>query len=52
MENIREKFEEIEDRRHASYVKHNLADALIIVMGAELIRITELADMMAILRAR
>ncbi|MDR1067058.1 MAG: hypothetical protein LBL35_06475 [Clostridiales bacterium] len=46
MENIREKFKETKDRRRVSYVEPNLADALIMVMGAALSGITELADMM------
>ena len=46
MEKIREKFEKVEDRRHEGYVKHRLSDVLILVMGAVLSGITELADMM------
>ena len=46
MEQIREKFANIEDTRHAGYVEHNLIDVLILVMGAVLSGITELADMM------
>lgn len=46
MAEIREKFANIEDLRHQGYVEHNLADVLILVMGAVLSGITELADMM------
>lgn len=46
MEDIRGRFERIEDPRHAGYIEHKLADVLIMVMGAVLSGITELADMM------
>lgn len=46
MEEIRERFSQIEDTRHASYVEHNLVDVLILVMGAVISGVTELADMM------
>lgn len=46
MEKIREKFSEIEDRRHAGYVEHNLVDVLILLMGSVASGMTELADMM------
>ena len=46
MEELREKFSQIEDTRHASYVEHNLVDVLILVMGAVISGVTELADMM------
>lgn len=46
MDGIREKFASIEDKRHQWYVEHNLADVLILVMGAVVSGITELADMM------
>ncbi|MEG0509605.1 MAG: ISAs1 family transposase [Eubacterium sp.] len=46
MENIREKFSQIEDKRNESYIEHNLVDILILVMGAVVSGITELADMM------
>ena len=34
MDYIREKLANIEDKRHPSYVEHNLADILIIIMCA------------------
>ena len=46
MDSIREKFATIEDKRHAGYVEHKLADVLILVMGAVMSGMTELADMM------
>lgn len=46
MKNIIEKFENIEDKRHASYIEHKLSEILVLVMGAVISGITELADMM------
>ena len=46
MEEIKELFETIEDKRHQGYVKHKLSEILIMVMGAVICGITELADMM------
>lgn len=46
MEQIKELLSRIEDPRHAGYVKHKLCDVLIMVMGAVICGITELADMM------
>lgn len=46
MEELRERFSQIEDTRHPSYVEHNLVDVLILVMGAVISGVTELADMM------
>lgn len=46
MKEISEKFLQIEDKRHASYVEHNLVDVLILIMGAVISGITELAAMM------
>lgn len=46
MEHIREKFGKISDSRHPSYVKHKLVDVLILIMGAVISGIVELADMM------
>lgn len=46
MKEIREKFSQIEDTRHASYVEHKLVDVLILVMGSVASGMTELADMM------
>ena len=43
---IRKHFINIEDKRHGGYVKHNLVDVLILVMGAVVCGITELCDMM------
>lgn len=45
-EYIREKFSIIEDKRHQSYVEHNLADTLIIIMSAVLCGLDQLADIM------
>ena len=44
MDYIREKFTGIEDNRHQSYVKHSLADILIIIMLAVLCGLDELGD--------
>jgi predicted transposase YbfD/YdcC len=46
MDEIRGLFSVIEDGRHPGYVKHNLADMLIMIMGGVICGITELADMM------
>ena len=46
MEGIREKLSQIKDTRHMGYVEHNLVDVLILVMGAVISGMTELADMM------
>jgi len=46
MDEIKRLFSVIEDRRHPGYVKHNLADMLIMIMGGVICGITELADMM------
>ena len=46
MEYIREKFNKLEDPRHASYVEHKLSDILIIVMSAVLCGLDGLADIM------
>jgi len=46
MEEIRKKLGNIEDTRHAGYIEHKLVDVLILVMGAVVSGITELADMM------
>lgn len=46
MQEIRQRFATITDPRHPGYVKHNLADILIMVMGGVICGITELADMM------
>ena len=46
MKEIREKFSQIEDKRHAGYVEHNLVDVLILVMGSVASGMTELSDMM------
>jgi len=40
------KFEVLKDWRHEGYVKHKLSDILVLVMGAVICGITELADMM------
>ena len=45
-EYLREKFGGIEDTRHQSYVEHDLADILIIVMSAVLCGLDQLADIM------
>lgn len=45
MKDAREMFAEVKDPRHQGYVKHKLADILILVMGAVVCGITELADM-------
>ena len=46
MDEIRGLFSVIEDGRHPGYVKHNLVDMLIMIMGGVICGITELADMM------
>lgn len=46
MDYIRKKLALIEDRRHQSYVEHNLVDILIIIMSAVLCGLDELADIM------
>jgi predicted transposase YbfD/YdcC len=46
MKTIRERFEEIEDKRHGGYIEYNLAEVLILVLGAVLCGITALCDMM------
>ena len=46
MDEIRAMFSIIEDRRHQGYVRHNLCDILIMIMGGVICGITELADMM------
>lgn len=46
MEQLHEKFSNIEDKRHEAYIQHKLSDVLILVMGAAVSGITELADMM------
>ena len=46
MEEIREKFLQIEDTRHTGYVEHKLVDVLILIMGSVVSGMTELADMM------
>ena len=46
MTKIHSKFAIIEDWRNQSYVKHNLSDILILIMGAVISGITELAEMM------
>jgi predicted transposase YbfD/YdcC len=46
MEEIKEMFSVIDDPRHAGYIKHRLCEVLIMVMGAVICGITELADMM------
>lgn len=46
MEEIRGLFSNIEDSRHQGYVKHELVDVLIMIMGGVICGITELADMM------
>lgn len=45
-EYMREKFSSIEDNRHPSYIEHNLADILIIIMSAVLCGLDGLADIM------
>jgi len=45
-EYLHEKFGQIEDRRHQSYVEHNLADILIMVMSAVLCGLDQLGDIM------
>lgn len=45
-EYLHEKFGEIEDNRHQSYVKHNLADILILVMSGVLCGLDQLGDIM------
>jgi predicted transposase YbfD/YdcC len=52
MENIREKFESIEDPRHQGYIKHKLSDVLILIMGAVASGITEMADMMVYFKSK
>jgi predicted transposase YbfD/YdcC len=46
MDEIRGLFSRIEDGRHPGYVKHDLVDMLIMIMGGVICGITELADMM------
>jgi hypothetical protein len=46
MEPIKELFETIEDPRHEGYIRHRLGEVLILVMGAVICGVTELADMM------
>jgi hypothetical protein len=43
---LHEKFGEIEDTRHQSYIDYNLADILIIIMSAVLCGLDQLADIM------
>ncbi len=52
MKYIRQKFEQIHDPRHGSYVEYNLVDILVMVMGAVLCGVTELADMMVYFEKR
>lgn len=52
MVDIRDKFARIEDTRHESYVEHKLVDVLIMVMGAVMSGITELADMMVYISSK
>lgn len=47
MDYIRRKFAIIEDPRHSSYIDHNLADVLIIVMCAVMCGLDGLAEIMA-----
>ena len=46
MEEIKGMFAIIEDPRHESYVKHELYDILVLVMGAVICGMTEIRDMM------
>ena len=46
MDYIREKFASIDDKRHPSYVEHNLVDILIIIMCAVMCGLDTLADVM------
>jgi predicted transposase YbfD/YdcC len=52
MEEINELFSTIEDKRHPGYVKHNLVDVLIMIMGGVICGITELADMMVYFKSK
>jgi predicted transposase YbfD/YdcC len=46
MEEIKGLFSKVEDLRHKGYVKHKLCDVLVLVMGAVICGITELAELM------
>lgn len=46
MKEIKAKFLVIEDPRHEGYIEHKLSDILVLVTGAVICGITELADMM------
>jgi hypothetical protein len=46
IEYVREKLSRIEDKRHQSYVEHNLVDVLIIIMSAVLCGLDELSEIM------
>jgi len=52
MDYIREKFTEIEDKRHPSYVEHPLCDVLIIVMCSVLCGLDGLAGIMVLAEKR
>lgn len=52
MEEIKTKFSVIEDPRHEGYIKHKLSDILILVMGAVICGMTELADMMTYFKSK
>jgi len=52
MDEIRVRFDEIEDWRHQGYVEHKLTDVLIIVMCAVLCGLDELGDIMLFAQKR
>ena len=51
-EYLQEKFKEIEDKRHSSYVEHKLSDILILIMSAVLCGLDGLAEIMEHARNR